>query len=57
MLTEASETGFPPTSGFQSAASAILGKDGNNISPNTNIKAQQLTVPANPSHDIRLSLF
>ena len=43
------------TSGI--AAYVTCGSDGNNIKPNTNTKAQQLTVPANPSHDIRLNLL
>ena len=39
------------------AAYVACGNDGNNIKPNTNTKAQQLTAPDNPSHDIQLSLI
>ena len=49
MLTEASIV--DETVGASGAAYVACGKDGNNIKPNTNTKAQQLTVPASPSHD------
>ena len=49
-----SVAGVPTGSG---AAYVSCGKDGNSIKPNNIIKAQQLTAPDNPSHDIRLNLL
>ena len=57
MPTEVPVLGVTPPAPGSGAAYVACGKDGNNIKPNTNTKAQQLTVPANPSHDIRLSLL